>query len=133
MPSLALIFHLLDVADGKVFGNVTITSAQLAAAWCDYLESHARRIYHMAGNITQRAAGNLSKKIKLGTLNDGFTARDVHRKGWSLLTEIDVVNAALIELVEENWLKSKKQTPPNGGKTKDVFYINPMVKNISNT
>ena len=49
MPSLALIFHLLDVADGKVFGNVTITSAQLAAAWCDYLESHARRIYHMAG------------------------------------------------------------------------------------
>ena len=133
MPSMALIHHLLDVADGKAHGPVSLASAQLAAASCDYLESHARRIYYLAGNIAQRAAGNLSKKIKLGTLNDGFTARDVHRKGWSLLTEIDVVNAALIELVEENWLKSKKQTPPHGGKTKDVFYINPMVKNISNT
>ena len=133
MPSLALIFHLLDVADGKVFGNVTITSAQLAAAWCDYLESHARRIYHMAGNITQRAAGNLTMKIKQGKLDDGFTARDVQRKGWSILTEKEVVNFALIELAEAGWLKSKKQAPPQGGKTKDVFYINPMVKNISNT
>ena len=133
MPSMALIHHLLDVADGKASGPVSFASAMLAAASCDYLESHARRIYHMAGNIAQRAAGNLSKKIKLGTLNDGFTARDVHRKGWSLLTEIDVVNAALIELVEANWLKSKNQTPSHGGKTKDVFYINPMVKNISNT
>jgi len=133
MPSMALIHHLLNVADGKAHGPVSLASAKLAAATCDYLESHARRIYHMAGNITPRAAGSLTEKIKLGTLNDGFTARDVHRKGWSLLTEIDVVNAALIELVEENWLKSKKQTPPHGGKTKDVFYINPMVKNISNT
>ena len=127
MPSMALIHHLLDVADGKAHGPVSLASAKLAAASCDYLESHARRIYYLAGNIAQRAAGNLSKKIKLGTLNDGFTARDVHRKGWSLLTEIDVVNAALIELVEGNWLKSKKQTPPHGGKTKEIFCINPMV------
>ena len=121
MPSLALIFHLLDVADGKVFGNVTITSAQLAAAWCDYLESHARRIYHMAGNITQRAAGNLTMKIKQGKLDDGFTARDVQRKGWSILTEKEVVNFALIELAEAGWLKSKKQAPPQGGKTNCTF------------
>jgi hypothetical protein len=76
---------------------------------------------------------SLTDKIKLGKLNDGFTARDVHRKGWSLLNEIDVVNSALNELVEANWLKSKSQTPSHGGKTKEIFYINPMVKNISNT
>ena len=110
-----------------------MASARLAAASCDYLESHARRIYYLAGNIAQRAAGNLSKKIKLGTLNDGFTARDVQRKGWSLLTEKEVVNSALNELVEANWLKSKNQTPSHGGKTKEIFYINPMVNNISNT
>ena len=133
MPSMALIHHLLDVADGKAHGPVSLASARLAAASCDYLESHARRIYYLAGNIAQRAAGNLSKKIKLGTLNDGFTARDVQRKGWSLLTEKEVVNSALIELAEAGWLKSKKQAPPQGGKTKDVFYINPMVNNISNT
>jgi len=131
MPSMALIHHLLNVADGKASGPVALKSAKLAAATCDYLESHARRIYHMAGNITQRAAGSLTDKIKLGKLNDGFTARDVHRKGWSLLNEIDVVNSALNELVEANWLKSKSQTPSHGGKTKEIFYINPMVKNIS--
>ena len=133
MPSTALIHHLLDVAAGKAHGPVSLASAQLAAASCDYLESHARRIYYLAGNIAQRAAGNLSKKIKLGTLNDGFTARDVQRKGWSLLTEKEVVNSALNELVEANWLKSKNQTPSLGGKTKEIFYINPMVNNISNT
>ena len=133
MPSMALIHHLLDVADGKAHGPVSLASARLAAATCDYLESHARRIYHMAGNITQRAAGSLTEKIKLGKLDDGFTARDVHRKGWSLLTEKEVVNSALNELVEANWLKSKNQTPSHGGKTKEIFYINPMVKNISNT
>jgi hypothetical protein len=133
MPSMALIHHLLDVADGKTSGPVSFKSAKLAAATCDYLESHARRIYHMAGNITQRAAGNLTMKIKQGKLDDGFTARDVQRKGWSILTEKEVVNSALIELAEAGWLKSKKQAPPQGGKTKDVFYINPMVNNISNT
>ena len=133
MPSMALIHHLLDVADGKAIGPVSLASAKLAAASCDYLESHARRIYYLAGNIVQRAAGNLSKKIKQGALNDGFTARDVYRKCWSLLTERDVVNGALIELVEANWLQNKKITAIHGGKTKDVFYINPMVKNISNT
>ena len=133
MPSMALIHHLLDVADGKAHGPVSLASARLAAASCDYLESHARRIYYLAGNIARGAAGNLSKKIKLGTLNDGFTARDVQRKGWSLLTEKEVVNSALNELVEANWLKSKNQTPSHGGKTKEIFYINPMVKNISNT
>ena len=133
MPSMALIHHLLDVADGKAIGPVSLASAKLAAASCDYLESHARRIYYLAGNIAQRAAGNLSKKIKQGALNDGFTARDVHRKGWSLLTEKEVVNSALNELVEANWLKSKNQTPSHGGKTKEIFFINPMVKNISNT
>ena len=86
MPSMALIHHLLDVADGKAFGPVSLASAKLAAESCDYLESHARRIYYLAGNIAQRAAGNLSRKIKQGALNDGFTARDVYRKCWSLLT-----------------------------------------------
>ena len=37
MPSLALIFHCIDIADGTVSGDVTAKSAGLAVAWCDYL------------------------------------------------------------------------------------------------
>ncbi len=47
MPSLALIFHIVDIADGKKEQGITLSSAQKAALWCDYLESHARRIYGM--------------------------------------------------------------------------------------
>ena len=130
MPSLALIFHLLDVADGKAFGPVSLSSAQLAAEWCDYLESHARRIYNMAGNITERAVVVIAEKIKQGILEDGFTARSVYRNGWSHLTEKEVVISALIDLVEYGWLQSKKNTPRNGGKKTDVYFINPKIKII---
>lgn len=45
MPSLALIFHIVGMADGGRERAITLASAQKAAAWCDYLETHARRIY----------------------------------------------------------------------------------------
>src|SRR5215204_4995998 len=41
----ALIFHLIGIADGTAKpGPVGLDAAELAAAWCDYLESHAPRI-----------------------------------------------------------------------------------------
>ena len=45
MPSLALLFHLVDVVDGAPSGPVSAEAARLAAAWCDFLEEHARRVY----------------------------------------------------------------------------------------
>ena len=129
MPSMALIHHLLDVADGKASGPVSFKSAKLAAATCDYLESHARRIYHMAGDITQRAAGSLTEKIKLGKLDDGFTARKIRQKNWSMLTDMDVIKGALGELIEANWLRREDLSPQTGGKTKTIYWINPKIKN----
>ena len=52
MPSLALIFHLIKVADGTGKGEVSLEAAQQAAAWCAYLESHARRLYAMGLETT---------------------------------------------------------------------------------
>ena len=56
MPSLALIFHLIEVADGTAAEAVTLRSAQLAAQWCDYLETHARRIYGLVNDLGIQAA-----------------------------------------------------------------------------
>jgi putative DNA primase/helicase len=39
MPSLALLFHLIDVANGAPPGPVGIRAARLAVAWCRYLEA----------------------------------------------------------------------------------------------
>ena len=129
MPSLALIFHLLEIADSNRSDNVSLQAAQQAAQWCEYLEKHARRIYGMAEDITARAAGSLSKKIKNGNLKDNFTAREVHRKGWELLTEIETVNAALTDLVEANWLREIPILPTvKGGRRSMNYQINPEIK-----
>jgi len=65
MPSLALIFHVVDNADGKREREITLSSIQKAAAWCAYLESHARRIYGMVLDTTFEAAPTLSKAEEL--------------------------------------------------------------------
>src|SRR5208337_3331522 len=46
MPSLALIFHLVEVADGtESEGPVSERAAIMAVTWCEYLETHAWRVY----------------------------------------------------------------------------------------
>jgi hypothetical protein len=123
--ALALIFHIIDLVDGRAKGHVALESAERAAAWCDYLESHARRIYGMALDKTHSSSA-LSKKIKKRSLNDGFTARDVHRKGWSMLTRIDDVQDACEELVDAGWLRERYiESSPGKGKT--VYLINPKI------
>src|ERR1700693_4591148 len=44
-PALALILHLVDCAATSERGPVSEEAAWRAAAWCEYLESHARRCY----------------------------------------------------------------------------------------
>jgi Protein of unknown function (DUF3987) len=77
MPVLALLFHLIEVIDGTASGPVTEIAAHRAAKWCDFLESHARRIYGLAIDIRFEAASKLAKKIKAEELPNPFTTRDV--------------------------------------------------------
>ncbi len=43
LPSLALLFHLIDGVDTGRRGPVSGAAAAQAAAWCEYLAAHARR------------------------------------------------------------------------------------------
>ena len=45
MPALALTFHLIDCIQIGLVGLVSLRCVEMAIEWCDYLESHARRIY----------------------------------------------------------------------------------------
>ncbi len=126
MPSLALIDHLVNAANGTASGQVPLESAERAAAWCEYLESHARRIYGLVGDIGQRAAGELAKKIKAKKLMDKFTVRDVYRNQWHLLTDKETVQAACEELIEANWLRKEKKEIP-GRQPATGYGINPKI------
>jgi len=124
MPSLALIFHLLGVAAGKPSGPVTQEAAEMAAAWCEYLESHARRIYGLLGEVSVKAASELSKKIQAGRVADGFTARDIYKNCWHLLDSREKVVAACRELMEAGWLR---EYVPKDKKARLAYHINPKI------
>lgn len=128
-PALALILHLIDCAATGQRGNVNQKSALRAAAWCDYLEAHARRCYGLLVDDGFRAAQALADKLRQGKLQDGFTARDVRRNQWRSLTADEAVQAALDWLEDENWLRSEAVggTGPGSGRRTFRYFINPKV------
>lgn len=125
MPALALIFHLINIASGKAHGPISVDCVERAAAWCDYLEGHARRIYEMGLSPGYQAARNLARRIQSRDLNDPFDARDVYRKEWAFLKTREEVEAACELLIDLGWLK--EGTLSEGRKSKRCFHVNPKI------
>jgi hypothetical protein len=122
VPSLALINHLADGGTGPVSHRALLKA--LAAA--DYLESHARRVYSSASEGELAAAKAILKHIRNGDLEDGFTARDIHQKGWAHLTEREQVGLGLSLLVDLDYLaRSALSVGTEGGRPKVTCLVNP--------
>lgn len=127
MPAIALIVHLINIADGGPEGPVSEEAAIAAAIWADYLESHARRIYGLVGGMGQRAAAELAKKITKGTLKSGFTVWDIyHEHGWHLLDTKERAQQAVDELVASGWLRAVP-IEVRGRQPKVGYEINPKI------
>lgn len=124
--AVALILHL---ADGNI-GPVKVESALRAAAWAQYLEGHARRIYGLVEVGRVSSAQLLGRRIKAGKLADGFTARDVVRKGWTGLETTTQVDAALGLLEEHGWVVAV-ETNNSSGRPTIRHHINPKIKAAS--
>ncbi len=112
MPALALLFHLADRR--RAVGDAWIASfssgtRERAAAWCEYLESHARRVYSCIVTPQLRAARELADKIKRRKVGaDGFfSCRDVYLKGWSGLDSPEAVKQAAEVLQDAGWVRER--------------------------
>ena len=125
-PALALVFHLVDCASDGVRGPVTKQAALRAAAWCEYLEAHARRSYGLLKDDGLRAAQALAGKLERAALQDGFIPRDVRRNQWRSLTTDEAIQAALDWLEDEDWLRS--EASGGSGRRTLRYAINPAVK-----
>ena len=121
--TLALVLHL---AEGRI-GPVQADTALRSAAWCVYLEGHARRIYAMAEVAKVSTARKLGRRLQERKLLDGFTARDVVRKGWTGLATSLQVEAALAVLEEHGWTLSS-DNQENIGRPTTRHYINPLIQ-----
>jgi len=128
MPSLALICHLIDYADGMTTSlEVSAQSAHKAVMICSYLESHARRIYGLIDFRNDGRVARLAKAIEHGKLANLFTARDVYRLNLSSLNTREAAQVAIDELVELGWLQPVRTKAAFGQKEKVEYLINPKI------
>jgi len=126
MPSLALIFHLIKrVSNETENASIELTTAELAAAWCSYLQKHAEKLYQIADLSEFDIAREILKKMEGGELGSKFTARDIYSKHWKRLSDPKEVNKGLEILVEYRQLHAIVHA--TAGRSKTVF-INDRVE-----
>lgn len=144
VPSLALVFHLVDcIEHGTSLGAVNMNALRAALAWCEVLESHMMRIYSTVTDSANIKASYLADKImkmvrkgadKTDTtdwISHGFTARQLIRKGWKSLTDADDALNALEILVEHNWLSWQViPSTGRGGRPTERYSINSRVAEL---
>jgi hypothetical protein len=125
-PKLALVFHVVAVADGsRQAGRVALDSARLAGAWCDFLETHARKVYAPELETGLAAAHVLAEKIRTGAVAGHTSVRDVYRRQWSGLRTPAIVYGGLDVLAMHGWLRLEAEQ--TGGPDRNVIRLNPKL------
>jgi putative DNA primase/helicase len=127
LPSLALLFHLVDVVGGEASGPVTLRSAEAAEEWCALLEAHARRLYLAALEGDPGGAVRLAERLK-NSLPNPFRVRQVVQKGWSGLDTTEAAERAVGILEDRGWLKGRElPAGPQGGRPATEYWIHPDI------
>jgi len=125
IPCLALLDHLIRGNSGPI----KLESVEVAIKWHAYLANHAKRAYAVVTASAMDSAKTLCDKISRSALVDGFTVRDIYRKGWTGLTTQKEAQEAVEVLIDYGWLKPipEKSTGVDGRPTVR-YMINPQVK-----
>lgn len=126
MPSLALIIHLAE----EGVGSVPEYAAQRAAAWCEYLESHAKRMYAPGLKGDELAAIDLAKRVKRGAIGPQFTPRELYRKGWGGLSAPDEAGGAIDVLEDCGWIAVEMRETTARGKPTTICTVNPRIAEV---
>jgi putative DNA primase/helicase len=121
VPSLALLFQLIDVKGGPV-GQAAL---ERAIGWASYLESHSRRVYGGLADPQQNPARAFANRILGGQLAVGFTLREIYQPHWSQLDNRELAAEAAEKLASLDWLR--RLEIPTGGRPSVTFKINPKI------
>lgn len=120
-PSLALLFQLIE---DPASSRVNLDSVESAAAWCVYLENHAKIFYsNLASPTSTVSAQALAAKVREGKVYDGMTMREIYRKCWKNL-ETPLKCSEAYECLEHlHWLRTNRQSHH-----KEVILVNPSIR-----
>ncbi|MBV8488787.1 MAG: DUF3987 domain-containing protein, partial [Planctomycetaceae bacterium] len=130
LPALSLIFHLIDSHNRSRIEAISLRAVAAAAAWCELLEAHAKRVYQSALDGDPDAAMQLGERIK-ASLPNPFTFRQVAQKGWSNLSTVEDVRKAVGILEDRGWVKVVEDQPSQtGGRPSEKVWINPAIKSF---
>lgn len=126
LPSLALIFYLVEtIGKGVPPVAVDLSSVLKAIQWCEYLETHAKRLYASGEDPGMESARALLYRIQKGDLADGFSFRDVyHAKHWSKLESAEQVTNAINILKEFGWVRTETVKTPGRSSVKVMAHPN---------
>ena len=108
VASLALIFHLIDLAGHRELGNipkVSQTALELALMWTSYLRLHAEKLYATEINGAVISAHALAERINMGELESGADISKIPQRKWSSLKNKAEVDSAISKLEEVNWVQ----------------------------
>ena len=127
--SLALIFEAIDFVGGSSSGgSISKISAMRAAGWCEYLESHALRVYSPLMDTPERRAELLLHKILTKEIKPGAKVREIYRKQWSGLKTYESVAEALAILSHHGWVRITKVNPAGRGRPTEVLQVHPELR-----
>jgi hypothetical protein len=131
MPTLAGLFELADLAARGSLGAellISLEHTRQAAAFCDYLGSHARRVYACVVTPECRSARELARHIREKDISETFSPRNVYLRGWSGLDTPERVRGALSVLEDAGWVRPVECTPnPSGGRPSQEWSVSPKV------
>ncbi len=129
--SLALVFEAVDFTAGESAGRaVKKHSALRAAAWTEYLESHAMRVYSPTLDVAPVAAKALLDRIgAVGDVAHGARVREIYRNQWSHLTTPEEVASAIEVLEGHGWARRVTTKPDaRGGRPSEVLHVHPELR-----
>jgi hypothetical protein len=128
MPVLAALFEVADWAADLGGGEeISLDHARQSADYCEYLESHARRVYSCVVSPEMRAARELARHISAGEFGkESLTVRTAYRHHWSGLSTPSEVRAAAEILEDAGWLRPMS-TEESVGRPAEAYCINPKV------
>ena len=106
--------------------DVSEIAIRKACGWCEYLESHARRIYSDATHNPLKAAKLILTKIENGKLTNGFSSREVRRKCWTGLTDNTEIKDGIEVLIDHGYLLDC--VVETDGRSSITYQINPKLE-----